>query len=124
MGGSLALMWQSEAPSFTEKVCSLEISIVRDPQCLWVAREVESSCASCHSKARKQENSRKARARKEIRSEKAGLTASAVECMKRFIDLLGRVFRCHGEAYAAGSVRNGRRANRGSVDAVSAQAFG
>ncbi len=44
--------------------------------------------------------------------------------MKRFVDLLGRVFRCHREAYAAGSVRNGRRANCGSVDAVSEQPFG
>jgi hypothetical protein len=56
--------------------------------------------------------------------EEAGLTTSEVKCMKRFVDLPRRVFRRHCKAYAAGSVRDGRRPDRGRVDPMSEQPLG
>lgn len=47
-----------------------------------------------------------------------------VKSTKRFVDLLGRVFGCHSEAYAAGSVGHGRWADCGGVDAVCEQSLG
>ena len=51
--------------------------------------------------------------------EEAGLTTGEAQCVKCFVDLLGRVLRRHREAYTAGSVRNSRRPDCGRVDSMS-----